>query len=98
MSAAFCSFSRLYSIENTKIMTSESQQFQGETTVNLALGNQHCYYNKFNEIRVCFVLVDLENLLPSGSAGIQPLSSDRSQDNRESVPNIKRGRLAKLEW
>ena len=31
-------------------MTCEWQQLQGETTVNLALGNKHCYYSKFNEI------------------------------------------------
>ena len=83
MSAVFCSFSRLYSIENTELaMTSESQQLQGEPKANLTLGNQHCYYSKFNEIRVGFILVDLENLQPSGSAGIQPLLSDHSQDNR----------------
>ena len=44
---------------------------------------------------VCFLLVDLENLQPSGSAGIQPLSSDHSQDDRESVPNSKKGAFSK---
>ena len=76
-------------------MTSESQQVQGEPTAKLALGNQHCYYSKFNEIRVCFLLVDLENLLPSRSTEIQPLSSDCSQDDRESVSNSKVGAASK---
>ena len=39
---------------------------------------------------VCFLLVDLENLQPSGLA-IQPSSSDHSQDDRKSVPNSKVG-------
>ena len=60
------------------------------TACNAIIGNQHCYYSKFNEIGVCFLLVDLENLQPSGLA-IQPSSSDHSQDDRKSVPNSKVG-------
>ena len=65
-------------------MTSESRQLQGEPTVNLALGNQTASLMKY----LCFLLVDLENLQPSGSAGImQLLSSDHSEDNHaDSVP------------
>ena len=46
---------------------------------------------------VCFLLVDLENFQPSGSAGImQPLSSDHSEDNRaNSVPNSNKGAASK---
>ena len=44
-----------------------------------------------------FLLVDLENLQPSGSAGImQPLSSDHSEDDHtDSVPNSKEGAASK---
>ena len=46
---------------------------------------------------MCFLLVNLQNLQPSRSAGImQPQSSDHSEDDRaDSVPNSKKGAASK---